>query len=402
MAQEGREMTRFGTGGSDGAGGLPAPPPERWSLPGSPPMERDRYVDLLRAFSILVVVLWHWAFTILVWGPDGPRATSPLGFTSGLWLLTWLFQVLPLFFFVGGYVHLRAWYRARARGESLGSFVWRNIRKLSLPALLLASVWISLGVALGVAFDIEWVGRAVLLVISPLWFVGIYLVLIALVPLWFALQRRFGVVAFVWMIGLVVIVDILRFRAGLEDLAYVNMVLVWGVAFQAGFYYESLVAAPRKVDSALMWAGLFALVGLVFSGLYPGSMVGVPGETSNMAPPTLCIVALLAFQIGVAEVARPHLGAFLNGPRVTRAVEVVNRFAMPVFLFHTTGMAIGRGLIYAWNGELAEATVPDLRWWLERPLYIAVSLACTLPVIWIFGRYGRRRPAAAAPRIAPA
>ncbi|MFC7658481.1 acyltransferase family protein [Pseudonocardia benzenivorans] len=92
---------------------------------------RDRYVDLLRAFSILVVVLWHWAFTILVWGPSGPSATSPLGFTSGLWVLTWLFQVLPLFFYVGGYVHLRAWQRACARGEHLGHFVWRNIRRLS-------------------------------------------------------------------------------------------------------------------------------------------------------------------------------------------------------------------------------------------------------------------------------
>ncbi|WP_214369433.1 acyltransferase family protein [Pseudonocardia sp. H11422] len=403
-------MSRLDTPSGDTSGrpgqaattGLPAPPPERAAIPGAPPIERDRYVDFLRAFSIVVVVLWHWAFTILIWGPTGPTATSPLGFTSGLWVLTWLFQVLPLFFFVGGYVHLRAWHRARARGEHLGHFVWRNIRKLSLPALVLATVWVGLGVGMGAAFDLEWVGRAVLLVISPLWFIGVYLVLIALIPLWFALQRRFGAVAFVWMAGLVVIVDILRFRAGYEELAYANMVLVWGVAFQAGFYYETLVKAPRRVDSALMWAGLFGLVGLVFSGLYPGSMVGVPGETSNMAPPTLCILALLAFQVGVAEIARSGIERRLTLPGPRRAIEVVNRFAMPVFLFHTTGMAIGRGLIYAWNGELAEKPVPDLAWWLERPFYIAVSLACTLPVIWLFGRFGHRRPTEAAPHIAAA
>jgi hypothetical protein len=386
----------------DAAGPAPPPVPRVARDNMVPALERDRYVDFLRAFSILVVVLWHWAFTILVWLPDGPRATSPLGFTSGLWILTWLFQVLPLFFFVGGYVHLRAWYRARARGEHLAHFVWRNIGKLSLPALVLAAVWGGLGVSMSAAFGWEWIGRAVILVISPLWFIGVYLVLIALIPVWFAVQRRFGPVAFVWMVGLVVIVDILRFRAGLEELGYANMVLVWGLAFQAGFYYESLVRAPRRVDSALMWAGLFGLVGLVFSGLYPGSMVGVPGETSNMAPPTLCIVALLAFQAGVAEIARPRVERFLDRPRPRRVVEIVNRFAMPVFLFHTTGMAIGRGLIYAWNGELAEKTVPDLQWWLERPLYIAVSLACTLPVIWFFGRYGRRRPTERAPRIAAA
>jgi peptidoglycan/LPS O-acetylase OafA/YrhL len=363
---------------------------------------RDRYVDFLRAFSILVVVLWHWAFTILIWTPEGPEATSPLGFTSGLWVLTWLFQVLPLFFFVGGYVHLRAWHRAQARGEHLWHFVWRNIRRLSLPALLLAVVWISLGLALYGAFGISWIGRAVLLVISPLWFIGVYLVLIALIPVWFALQRRFGPLAFVWMAGLTIVVDILRFREGLTGVAWVNMILVWGIAFQAGFYYESLVKAPRRVDSALMWAGLFALIGLVFSGLYPGSMVGVPGEESNMAPPTLCILALLAFQVGVAELARPAMERWLDRPRVNRVVEVINRFALPVFLFHTTGMAIGRGLIYFWNGQLAERTVPDLQWWLQRPFYVLVSLAFTLPVVYLFARFTRRRPHEAVPRVVPA
>jgi hypothetical protein len=386
----------LGSDPTPGAARGPGPP-----VP-APQFKRDLYVDFLRAGSILVVVLWHWAFTILIWTPQGPFATSPLGFTSGLWVLTWLFQVLPLFFYVGGYVHLRAWHRARDRGEHLGHFVWRNLRRLSLPALMLATVWVGLGAALWAAFGLEWIGRAVLLVISPLWFIAVYLVLIALIPLWFALCRNFGSVTFAWMVGLVVIVDILRFRGGYEELAYVNMLLVWGLAFMAGFSYESLVRAPRQVDATLMWAGLFGLIGLVGSGLYPGSMVGVPGQTSNMAPPTLCIVALLAFQMGVAEMARPTLERWLERPGPRRAVEVVTRFAMPLFLFHTTGMAIGRGLIYAWNGQLAEATVPDLRWWLERPLYIAVSLACTLPVIWLFGRYGRRRPTESTSGVAPA
>lgn len=121
--------------------------------------------------------------------------------------------MLPLFFFLGGYVHLRAWHRARARGESLGRFVRRNLRRLSLPAFVPAAVWITLGASLYAGSGLEWIGRAVLLVISPLWFLGVYLVLIALIPLWFAVARRFGPVAFVWMIGLVVVVDILRFRA---------------------------------------------------------------------------------------------------------------------------------------------------------------------------------------------
>ena len=68
--------------------------------------ERDPYADFLRSFSLLVVILWHWCFTILIWNDDGPYATNPLGFTSGLWIATWLLQVMPLFFYIGAYVHL--------------------------------------------------------------------------------------------------------------------------------------------------------------------------------------------------------------------------------------------------------------------------------------------------------
>src|SRR5262245_56090930 len=78
------------------------------------PTLRNSYVDWLRALSLIIVVLWHWAFTILRWDPaTGPHATSPLGFLHGFWLLTWLFQVMPLFFYIGGYVHLRSWERSR-------------------------------------------------------------------------------------------------------------------------------------------------------------------------------------------------------------------------------------------------------------------------------------------------
>ena len=96
---------------------------------------RNAYVDFLRAFSLLVVVAWHWVFTIVLWRDDGPHATNPIGFTSGMWAATWLLQVMPLFFYVGGYSHLTAWERARSRGESIGRFVLVRLKALAVPAL---------------------------------------------------------------------------------------------------------------------------------------------------------------------------------------------------------------------------------------------------------------------------
>lgn len=355
----------------------------------APAGERDAYVDWLRAFSLLVVVVWHWAFTLLYWADDGPRATSPLGFLAGFWVLTWLLQVMPLFFYIGGYAHLRAWERARARGVGIGRFVARRLRQLAVPGAALLLTWVVLGTLVGWYFDLAWMGRAVLLVVSPLWFLAVYLMLVALLPAALWLHRRYGSLVLVWLGGAAMVVDVLRFRYGVPGIGWLNMVLVWGLAHQAGFFYREAVAAPRRTDWALLWAGLFGLCGLVFSGLYPGSMVGVPGERfSNLAPPTFVIVALLLFQVGVVELLRPWMERALRRPRWAAANRTVNRFALPLYLFHTTGMALSLFVFWVLGWYTVEDRPADitLTWWLTRPLAIAGPLLFTLPVIFLFGR----------------
>lgn len=347
---------------------------------------RNPYIDFLRAFSLLVVVAWHWVFTIIIWRDDGPHATNPIGFTRGLFFATWLLQVMPLFFYVGGYSHLRSWEKARARGDSIWRFVWVRLKTLAIPALALLGVWVAAGIVLGAVFDLRWIAKAVLLVVSPLWFMAVYLLLILLLPVFLWLHNRFDTIVVVWLAGLASAVDILRFRYGYEWLGLINMVVVWGFCFQLGFFFDRLVAAARRADFALMWAGLFGLSGLVASRLYPGSMVGVPGERSNMAPPTLCIIALALFQAGVAEVVRPWMEQRLIRLRWSRFNELINRFSTPLFLFHTTGMALYKAVSYTIAGGRNEATRPTGWWWLARPLSVVGPLVFTLPVIYLFGR----------------
>ncbi|MFD1934666.1 MULTISPECIES: acyltransferase family protein [Nonomuraea] len=351
---------------------------------------RDKYVDWLRAVSLITVVVWHWAFTILVWTPEGPSPTSPLGFTSGLWILTWLFQVLPLFFYVGGHVHLLSWHRACERGTGIGSFVWRRIKALAVPGLTLAGIWLAIGLVVTLLFDVPWMWRVVLLVLSPLWFLIVYVMLVALLPVALWLHRRYDVLALIWLGGATLVVDVIRLRYHVEWVGWLNMILVWGLAHQAGFFYERVVILPRRYDFAILWTGLFGLFGLVYSGLYPGSMVGVPGDKlSNMAPPTFVIVALLIFQIGLVEVLRPTMERVLERPRWKRVNETINRFALPLFLFHTTGMALALGAWWGLFGFPSADPRPNLMWWLERPFAVVGPLLFTLPVIYLFSR-GRR------------
>ena len=383
--------------------------------------ERNPYADFLRAFSLLVVILWHWCFTILVWGDQGPYATSPLGFTSGLWIVTWLLQVMPLFFYIGAYVHLKSWERASARGERIWHFALRQAKSLAIPSAALLVTWVILGVIVGIVFDVSWMGQAVLMVVSPLWFVGAYLLFVCLMPITVWLHRRYDALVLVVMGGMAVIVDILGFRYEVPGVEWANMIFVWGFAFQMGYFHGRISgadSAPRYSDGRIDWAyqsprarqqarimtlaGLFGLIGLVFSGLYPGSMVGVPGENSNMAPPTLCIIALTIFQVGVAELIRPTvLHGLARGGLFSRMTTVFTRFALPLFLFHTTGMALSRAVEWSIFGTQVEAVTPTLTWWVLRPVAIIGPLLATLPVIYLFGRRWETQTVAPPPRILP-
>ncbi|HEY3144282.1 MAG TPA: acyltransferase [Acidimicrobiales bacterium] len=367
------------------------------------PIDRDPFIDFVRAFSLLVVVAWHWVFTIIVWEDDGPHATNPIGFTRGLFVVTWLLQVMPLFFFVGGFAHEKAWLARQARGDrSLWRFARNRAMSLIRPALALAVVWWLIGWVVVFLWEVDGIGRAVKLILSPLWFLIVYVLLIALFPLAYRLHVRFGGIVLVWAAGLAALVDVARFDRGVEWVAWFNMILVWGLCHQLGFFWEQLVAAGRRVAWMLAWAGLFGLAALVGSGLYPGSMVGVPGERiSNMAPPTLCIVMLVLFQAGVALLLRPWVLEKLETSRRWATTNtVINRFSLPLFLFHSTGMAVWAGFSY-FVLDTRPIRRPDAEWWLTRPFAFLGPLLVTLPIILLLGRK-ERRPRPAPAEITPA
>jgi peptidoglycan/LPS O-acetylase OafA/YrhL len=86
-------------------------------MPMQTPSDRDRYADFLRVVSIGLVVLGHWlAAVVLV--RDGELVTGRLhAFVPGTQWATWVFQVMPVFFIVGGFVNARSWSRARLRAS---------------------------------------------------------------------------------------------------------------------------------------------------------------------------------------------------------------------------------------------------------------------------------------------
>jgi fucose 4-O-acetylase-like acetyltransferase len=87
-------------------------------LAAATPATRDRAVDFLRAVSILVVVVGHWLIGVIYWEDGVIGSTSAIGRTPWLWILTWFLQVMPIFFFVGGFSNLVTYRAFRRRGDS--------------------------------------------------------------------------------------------------------------------------------------------------------------------------------------------------------------------------------------------------------------------------------------------
>ncbi len=77
-----------------------------------------------------------------------------------------------------------------------------------------------------------------------------------------------------------------------------------------------------------------------------------------MAPPTVCIVALVLLQAGILEIIRPSIEVRLELPAWERVSDVINRFALPLFLFHTTGLALYMAINYVIFGNIPDRRTP--------------------------------------------
>lgn len=97
---------------------------------GRTPATRDRVVDLLRVGSILVVVTGHWLLAVVTVTDGRIVGDNLLAIVPPTRWLTWVFQVMPVLFFVGGRVNARGWQTARAAGTA--ATVWLRRRSVRL------------------------------------------------------------------------------------------------------------------------------------------------------------------------------------------------------------------------------------------------------------------------------
>ncbi|MFI6637881.1 acyltransferase [Nonomuraea fuscirosea] len=346
------------------------------------PDSRERGVDLWRALAICLVVFGHW-FVVAVTYRDGRLAGyNALDVLRWMDPVTWLFQVMPIFFLVGGYAAGASMASHRASGGGGVGWVLKRTDRLLRPAtaLFLVLPLVSLA-AMAAGVNSQLVGHAAWLASIPLWFLLAYLVLMLLTPLLHALHRRAGLSVPGVMVLLVAIADLLRRGLHVPVVGLSTYLLAWMAIYQLGFCWRDglLRLSPGKA-LAVVAGGLVALVGLTVVGPYPVAMVG-----HNTAPPTLALMTLAITQIALILALTPAANRWLRRTGPWRVVVAVNAVILTVFLWHMTAAAIAAALLYP-TGLLRQPPPQSAAWVLWRAPWIAACVLALVVLVALFAR----------------
>jgi hypothetical protein len=357
------------------------------------PPERNRYVDFLRALSIMAVVVGHWLVAAPYMKDGAVEGGHLLGILPWTQWLTWGFQVMPLFFLVGGFSNGTSWTANRRKGATYSDWLGGRVQRLINPVMPLFLVWSVIaigGTTLGIERSV--VSMAAQLALIPVWFLAVYLIVSALVPFSHAAWRHWGLASFWALVLGAALVDYLSVFRGVPVINWLNFLFVWLAVHQLGYAWgEGRLTRPL----ALGLGGLAVLGALVKYGPYPVAMIGVPGsELSNSMPPTVALLALGIAQAGLALAIEPQMRRVLDNLRLWTAVVLMNGMIMTVYLWHLTAFVLV--MVAAWLlGGVGLNVVPGSGdWWLIRPVWFALYIVTLLPLIALFARFERMGSAA--------
>ncbi|MGH8925015.1 MAG: acyltransferase family protein [Acidimicrobiia bacterium] len=362
------------------------------------PEHRNRYVDFLRAASIMVVVFGHWLMAGAYFGNGELEVFNLLTENRQVHYLTWLLQVMPIFFLVGGYSNAAGLRAAHRRQEPYGAWLRARLRRLLLPVVPLLIVW-SFGAAVlldrGIDFELVQLGSQAALV--PVWFLATYVAIVALAPLSLAAWERWGWYSVGFTAVIAALLDVVSLGLDLTYMGYLNYLFVWGTIHSLGYAWADGKMGHTQARLGFALAGLTATAALVAFGPYPAAMVGLDtAAVTNSQPPKVTLVALGVFQAGLVLALEGPARRFLARERNWAATILVNGRIMTLYLWHLTAMVGLIGLLAVLGGPGLGIPIDTPAWWFTRPLWFLALILVTLPFIAVFGRYERphtdRRP----------
>jgi surface polysaccharide O-acyltransferase-like enzyme len=356
------------------------------------PTERNRYVDFLRAVSILFVISGHWLIAT-AWYHEGELTLGDmLNIQPWTQWLSWLFQVMPVFFFVGGYSNAVSLESARRRDLPYADWLTGRLFRLVSPLILLIVAWAVLAITLNAAgvepSVTKLVSRAALI---PIWFLSIYTMVVMLAPMTYRLWRRWGFWSITASAAIAVLMDIFFFAADLRWPSWSNYFWIWLAVHQLGYAWRDGRIGKPPVLMACALAALTALLLMVLAGPYPIAMAGSPDESlSNTLPPKVTLLALGLAQFCLLLAVEGPVQRWLARLAPWTATVLINSMIMTIYLWHVTVMIVVVAIAYLAGGIGLTPEPGSPEWWWSRPLWIALLAAILVPLALLLSAVERR------------
>lgn len=381
------------------------------STPRTAPAGRDLTLDLARVACVLLVVFVHILFTGVGRASDGSLVIEKTveiqpWFTAA----SWVANIMPLFFVVGGYAARAGWRSAVARGDTADEFVRVRLARLARPALpLFVFFAVALGAVRMLGIDPALVDTVAIGIGSPLWFLAAYMIAQALAPTMMRLHERHGAWILLALFAAALAVDAFRFvfvggvlgidpvppggyGLGQELFGIPNIVFVWLFAQQVGFFLFDGWFTQRAWWQlvGLIAGGYVALAGLVSLGGYTQSMLG------NQWPPTATMAVLAVIQASALTLLHAPLTALMRTRAAQGVVFLVGSRLMTIYLWHLPMIMVLIGIELLLPLPLPAPGSPA--WWWTRPVFFVVVLGA----VWVLSLWlvrFERVPSQGAPRL---
>src|ERR1700682_5070693 len=296
----------------------------------STPAARDRAIDIIRIVSLVGVVVGHTIMAVSTLRDDVFIWDNLLTASVVFQALTWVFQIMPLFFFAGVAAAVQTW----SPGGSWGGWLMRRCTRLYRPVFYYLAFW---GVALVVLRPLlpEHVYEPVAgISIQLLWFLA-YVLVLAAVPLLAHIPTTGRLVAAVaGAYVFIALTDAVRINVdGLSALGYLNLI-VWLIPGMFGVAYRRSLLTGRAA-LAVGVAMLVVNLALVGWGAYELSLVGIETQQlKNMTPPSLLLAGHAIMMCAFAIAAAPAIARWAQGARAWWLAAIGNSGAMTLYLWH--------------------------------------------------------------------
>ena len=310
------------------------------------PADRDRVLDVIRITSLIGVVLGHTVMAIsiirnhvLIW--DNMLTTSVV-----FQAMTWVLQIMPLFFFAGAAACVSSW----SPGANWGDWLMKRCTRLFRPVFYYLAFW---AIILTVLYQVlpQHIYEPIAGVSTQLlWFLGAYVLVLAAMPALHRISTAGRLAAGVGTVyGAIAVIDAIRLHwPAMMPLGYLNLA-VWLIPAMFGVAYRrQLLGGGVALAAAAVF--LAVDVALVHWGPYQISMVGTGDHhLSNTSPPSLLLAGHAIILSALAIAAAPAIARWAQRPRVWWCTAIGNSGAMTLYLWHMP-VLLGVHLLFDYLG----------------------------------------------------